>query len=91
MRKRIQHIWSLVSFLITIVHVLVLYGISEFLYRRGIKMASSPYSVDMAWLHIIAILLSVLTAGVAIAKERPRVIGVLVLFLGLFSYLFYVG
>jgi hypothetical protein len=91
MKRRSPHVWSLLSLCTTIVHILVLYEFSEYLYRRGVQITESPYAAEVGWFHIPAILLSVVTAGASIAVERPRILGYILLFISIFSYLFYVG
>jgi hypothetical protein len=74
---------------ITAVHAAALYELGQYMDRHGIDLEASPkYSAVVGRLHGIAILLALLTGGVATVKERPW-LGVIAISLGLFSFLFY--
>jgi hypothetical protein len=95
MRGLFRHKWSLVSGAITVVHCLIIYGVIEYLYSRGIwHPDSNPASksvVAMAWVHGLGMLLAGAAAVAGISVERPPVYAVLALLVGLFSFFIFVG
>jgi hypothetical protein len=88
------HRWSAISGAITVTHVLTIYVVVDYLYRRGMwnpDTTGQKVAAELGWLHILSILLAALIAGVAISVERPRTYGAIALLLAVFSFLFYVG
>jgi hypothetical protein len=86
--------WSAISSGITVFHVLTLYVVVDYYYRRGEwnpETTSLRVAIELAWLHIGSVLVAAFIAGVAVSVERPRTYGAIALFLALFSFLFYVG
>jgi hypothetical protein len=87
--------WSLVSGATTAAHCLVIYGVIEYLNRRGMWHPDSnptPHSVvALGWVHILGMVLAVAAAVVGIRWERPPIYAVIALLLGLFSYIIFVG
>jgi hypothetical protein len=83
--------WSILSGAITIVHILAIYGVTEYFYRRGIYLQGTPIDFTLGKFHVISILLSSVVAVVGIVKERPPVFGALALLFSILSFVFYVG
>jgi hypothetical protein len=92
MKKVGAYKWSLMSFAITIFHVCLFFGLTQYLYRvRGIFIESTSYYVMLGWFQLIAILLGMLTAGISISIEHPRYVGGVALTLACLSFLLMVG
>lgn len=89
------HKWSVVSGATTAAHWLIIYGVVDYLHRRGMWHPDSipaPHSVvALEWVHIVGMLLAIGAALVGIRLERPPIYGVAALLLGLFSYVIFVG
>jgi len=89
-----RHKWSAISGGISVVHVLTIYEVVDYYYRRGVwnpESTSLKVAVELGWLHICSILVAAFIAGVAISIERPWTYGAIALVLALFSFFFYVG
>jgi hypothetical protein len=89
-----RHKWSVTSCGITVAHVLTIYEVVDYFYRRGLwhpETTSLNTAIELGWLHGCSILLAGLIAGVAISVERPRIYGAIALAVALLSFLFYVG
>jgi len=90
-----RHKWSAVSGATTAAHCLIIYGVVEYLHRRGIwhpdSMPTPRSVVALGWVHIVGMLLAIGAALVGIRLERPPIYGVAALLLGLFSYVIFVG
>jgi hypothetical protein len=90
-----RHKWSAVSGATTAAHCLIIYGVVEYLARRGMWHPDSiptPHSVvALGWVHVVGMLLAIGAAVAAIKLERPPIYGVTALLLGLFSYVIFVG
>lgn len=95
MRHISRHKWSAVSGATTAAHVLVIYGVIEYLQRRGMWHPDShptPHSVvALGWVHILGMAVAVVAAVVGIRLERPSIYAVTALLFGLFSYVIFVG
>jgi hypothetical protein len=95
MRGILRHKWTLVSGPITVVHCLVIYGVIEYLYRRGLwhpdSYPASKSVVAMARVHSFGMLLADATAVVGIIVEKPPIYAIIALVLGLFSFFVFVG
>lgn len=95
MQSVFRHKWSLVSGAITAVHCLIIYGVVEYLYRRGMwhpdSYPASESVVAMARVHVLGMLLADAAAVVGIIVERPPIYAVAALALGLLSFFIFVG
>jgi hypothetical protein len=84
-----------VSGAITAAHCLVIYGVVEYLHRRGAwqpDLYPTPHSVvALGWVHILGMAFAIGAAVVGIRLERPPLYAVIALLLGLFSYVIFVG
>lgn len=85
----------MVSGAITAAHCLIIYGVVDYLYRRGMwhpdSYPASRNVVAMAWVHGLGLLLAAVAAVVGIVVEKPAVYAVIALMLGLFSFFIFVG
>jgi len=95
MRSIFRHKWSLVSGAITAVHCLIIYGVIDYLYRRGMwhpdSYPAAKSVVTMAWVHGLGMLLADAAAVVGIIVEKPSIYAVIALVLDLFSIFIFVG
>ncbi len=95
MRSILRYRWTLASGAITVVHCLIIYGVIEYLYRRGMwHPDSNPASesvVAMARVHGLGMLLADATAVVGIIVEKPPIYAIIALVLGFFSFFIFVG
>lgn len=91
MTKILHHKWSLLSGAITLAHFLTLYGIAEYYDHHGMTLYGSGLSVQLLKFHLVSTLLSVVTAVIAVVRERPWVFGVVAFLLGGLSLFLYMG
>lgn len=89
-----RHKWSVISYGITVAHVLTLYEVIDYLHRRGMwnpHTTGQKAAMELGYLHVGSMLLAAISAGVAISLEKPRFYGGIAFLLAVFSYVFYVG
>jgi hypothetical protein len=86
-----MHKWAILSGLITLVHILILFGVTHYYFRHGIAFQDMPVNIRLDDLHVYSILGSVAIGIVAAVKERPAILGIIAVCCGLFSYFFFVG
>jgi hypothetical protein len=90
-----RHKWTVVSGATTAAHFLVIYGVIEYLHRRGMWHPDSnppPHSVvALGWVHIMSIAVAIAAAVVGIRLERPPIYAATALLIALFSFVIFVG
>lgn len=91
MTQLYRHKWAAVSFLITLAHVAVIYGVTHYFYRHGMPIQNSPMEIRLDNFHLYSILFAAVTAFVALIVERPPYIGGAALVCSLLGYFVFVG
>jgi len=82
--------WSLLSMLITVGNALLISFTGEYLYQRGIWRANPRLEHFLSSWGGIAVLLSLVTALIGLARDESRGFSIFALCLSLFSVMFYV-
>jgi hypothetical protein len=87
-----RRIWSTSSFVITLGHIAIIYGISEHLYRQGIRFDHVPHlESEVATFHLYAIGTGALVGIVGAIRERPPYYGLLAMLFSSFSFFVFNG
>jgi hypothetical protein len=80
-----RHLWSILSLLVSVGTSLAIGSYTQYQYRYHHVTDFSHLSV----LGSLAVVVSVLTGGVGVFKERASVISLIAVTLGVFSVVFY--
>jgi uncharacterized membrane protein len=84
--------WSITSTTVTVVHMGILYALTHYLYRRGISVdIDSAFGPKIATWHLYATGSAFFLGIIAIIRERPPYFALFAAFVGLFSWITYVG
>jgi len=85
LRKR----WSLLSILITLSNAVVIYALIHYLYGHGLWTANARARSVMSVWGGLAFFSSLVTAIVALVKDKSKAYAIVALCLSLFSFVFY--